>query len=149
MLIQTKECAFCKCTFEKRYTESQFYWETKRKLCSRNCADSFAKGKPPWNKGKKYPQVTGSLNVKWKGGITPINEKIRKSFVYKLWRNAVFEKDNYTCQECGIRGDNLHADHIKPFAVYVDLRFAIDNGRALCVPCHKKTPTYGSYKINL
>lgn len=89
----------------------------------------------------------GELNPSWKGGITPINMKIRTSLEYKLWRTAVFERDNYTCIWCGVRSGNgkatiLHADHIKPFALFPELRFAIDNGRTLCVDCHKKTESY-------
>lgn len=37
----------------------------------------------------------------------------------------------------------LHADNIKPFALYPELRFEVTNGRTLCIPCHKKTGTYG------
>mgnify|MGYP001570958768 FL=1 len=88
-------------------------------------------------------------NINWKGGVMSINEKIRKSFEYKLWRNAVFERDNYTCIWCGskfIKGVTgrvkIHADHIKPFSLFPELRFAIDNGRTLCLECHEKTPTY-------
>lgn len=90
----------------------------------------------------------GEKNHQWKGGVTPLYKQIRKSKEYKFWRTSVFERDNYTCIWCGCRGGNgkkviLHADHIKPFSIYPELRFAIDNGRTLCLDCHKKTDTYG------
>jgi len=100
-----------------------------------------------WNKGKKHIAIIGERNPNWKGGVTSINEKIRKSLEYKLWRTAVFERDNYTCIWCGARSGKgkvvyLEADHIKPFSLYPELRFAIDNGRTLCRECHKTTDTY-------
>lgn len=84
----------------------------------------------------------GADNPAWKGGITPLNKQIRTSREYKLWRTAVFERDNWTCVWCGERGGVLNADHIKPFALFPELRLAIDNGRTLCLPCHKTTDTY-------
>ena len=80
-------------------------------------------------------------------GISTENEKQRKSIAYKRWRKSVFERDNYTCTSCGFRG-YIQADHIKPFAFFRDLRFDVNNGRALCVPCHKKTDTYGRTTMN-
>ncbi len=79
----------------------------------------------------------------WKGGITKPNLAVRNSVDYKLWREAVFKRDDWTCQNCKQRGGILNADHIKPFAYYPELRFDINNGRTLCKECHKKTPTYG------
>lgn len=96
--------------------------------------------------GKNNPRygIRGEFSPRWKGGITPINKIIRGSLEYRLWRTAVFKRDNYTCIWCGDnRGGNLEADHIKPFAYYPELRFAIDNGRTLCHECHKTTDTYG------
>lgn len=93
--------------------------------------------------------TVGEKNGNWKGGINPINNKIRGSLEYKLWRKAIFERDNYTCIWCGNNtSGNLNADHIKPFSIFSELRFAIDNGRTLCIECHKKTDTYGMKILN-
>jgi ribosomal protein L40E len=104
------------------------------------------------NVGRKYPEernikIRGANSPHWKGGITPTNELLRHSQEYKLWRKAIFERDNHTCVWCGARNGNgtnviLNADHIKRWADFPELRFAIDNGRTLCVPCHKTTDGY-------
>ena len=94
--------------------------------------------------GHKPPVYKGKDCHFWKGGITPINEKIRKSLKYKIWRNAVFKRDNYTCQNCGMIKCGIEADHIKPFALFAKLRFKIGNGRTLCKKCHRETETFGS-----
>ena len=80
-------------------------------------------------------------------GKTPLYKRIRKSKEYIAWREGVFFRDDYQCQLCNKRGGELQADHIKPFALYPELRFAIDNGRALCVDCHKTTDTWGYRSI--
>jgi hypothetical protein len=87
--------------------------------------------------------LQGQSNWNWKGGISPENNRIRSSIEYKEWRRAVFQRDDYRCFDCGERGGNLEADHIYPFALYPRLRFQLENGRTLCVNCHKRTPTYG------
>lgn len=86
----------------------------------------------------------GEKSHLWRGGLVEKNEKIRKSLEYKLWRESVFHRDNWTCVICLRRGVKIHADHIKPFSLFPGLRLAIDNGRTLCVDCHKKTETYGT-----
>lgn len=97
-------------------------------------------------KGKHFFKLSeakkGQNNPMWKGGITPIHQKIRGSVEYRLWRKSVLERDNHNCIWC-FSTDNLQADHIKSFAHYPELRFAIDNGRTLCFNCHKTTENYG------
>lgn len=108
-------------------------------------------------KGKKHSEETkikfrkpkskktsyrGVRHHAWKGGITPHSQKIRNSQAYKNWRRKVFERDNYACQWCGARSGKgkrvvLNADHIKLFATHPHLRLKVNNGRTLCVPCHK------------
>lgn len=123
--------------------------ETKKKL------SISSKGRTAYFKGKKLSKEhkeklsishkgkIGEKSSNWRGGITPINKLIRNSTEYKLWRKSVFERDNYTCVWCLKVGGQIHADHIKPFAHYPELRFAIDNGRTLCISCHRTTDTYG------
>ena len=103
----------------------------------------FKKGMVSYNKGKPNPRFQGANNPKWKGGITPEHLRVRWSTEMKNWRKQIFERDNYTCQLCGKHGGNLNADHIKPFALYPELRFDLSNGRTLCVSCHRNTDTYG------
>ena len=82
---------------------------------------------------------TGSDNTSWKGGITPENLKIRGSVEYRLWREAVFARDNWTCQKCiDNNGRNLNAHHICNFAAYIELRTSIENGITFCEKCRIK-----------
>jgi hypothetical protein len=97
----------------------------------------------------------GDKNPSWKGGLSKLHKSERRIAMntvdYQLWRTAVFMRDNYTCQICGQRGLTLNADHVKPWYKYPELRYAIDNGRTLCVECHRQTDTYAkrSFKFNL
>jgi 5-methylcytosine-specific restriction endonuclease McrA len=74
-----------------------------------------------------------------------LSRRIRSSAEYKVWRRAVFERDDYTCQMCQTRGGKLQADHIKAFALYPELRLDINNGRTLCLSCHVTTENFGMH----
>ena len=80
--------------------------------------------------------VKSGKHPNWKGGITPINNKIRRSVKVRLWHKLVFERDNFTCQKTKIRGGSLTAHHIQNFAQYPELRFVIDNGITLSKKSH-------------
>ena len=89
-------------------------------------------------KGKKRPKILGKNNPNWRGGTTPENIKIRTSIEYRLWREAIFARDNWICQKTGIKGGKLNPHHIKNFSKYPELRFAIDNGITLSEKAHKE-----------
>lgn len=116
----------------------------KRVAKSVEAAHEAVRGTIAWNKGKKMPQITGKNHYGWKG-TTPETSRIRASIEYKLWREAVFMRDNFTCKTCNKKGGFLEADHIKPFAYYPELRFAIDNGQTLCRVCHHQK----TWKVDL
>lgn len=142
------------------HCNNQFYAEQNRlktgrgKFCSLSCKRKaghsigskikMSKAK----KGKPVPKRQGKNCHFWRGGITPINKKDRMSLDSRLWREAIYQRNDYTCQICGQRGGKLQADHIKPFSLFPELRFAIDNGRTLCIDCHKTTDTYGWKILN-
>lgn len=79
----------------------------------------------------------GENNPNWRGGINPESHQIRSSIEYRLWKEAVFARDNFTCQGCGARGGDIQAHHIERFADHPALRVAIDNGVTYCIRCHK------------
>lgn len=91
----------------------------------------------------KEKRARGAQLPRWKGGITHVNAQIRSSSEYKQWRRDVMRRDKWTCVKCGYKGKNIHADHIKPFFLFPELRLDVSNGRTLCKTCHRNTPTYG------
>lgn len=68
----------------------------------------------------------------------------RYSLEAKNWRKAVFSRDDYTCQGCGVRGTYLEAHHILPFAYFPEKRCDISNGKTLCKKCHGETKVHYS-----
>ena len=125
--------------------------ETRRKMSIAHMGRPKTRGRTgiphtPETRRKISESHKGEKSYLWKGGLTKKNLLIRNSVEYKLWREAVFSRDNHTCQGCGERGGKLQADHIKPFSKYIELRFEVNNGRTLCIPCHKATDTYGNKK---
>lgn len=78
-------------------------------------------------------KYVGELGANWRGGKW---DNTRLSNKTKMWKLAVIERDDYTCQICQVRGDFLHIDHIKSWSEYPELRHELSNGRSLCRPCH-------------
>ena len=108
-----------------------------------------AVGSKPWNKGMKG-FLAGEKHFNWKGGISKIDKLIRQTAEYKLWRSRVFERDNWTCQTCRIKGVYVEAHHKKELHKIIiefnikslkDARrcnelWDLDNGVTLCSDCH-------------
>lgn len=107
------------------------YREHISRFCSYKCRDAWAS-----------ENVRGDNCPAWKGGVTPDSIKFRMSSKCRDWRIAVFERDDYTCQECGRRGGGkLNAHHILPYGDWKDPGFSLNikNGITLCEDCHRET----------
>lgn len=92
----------------------------------------------------------------WKGGISKINNAVRQTHEYSQWRLNVYKRDKFTCVLCGSTSRDINADHIIPFSAIMKSNniktveearsclslWDLNNGRTLCVPCHKETDTY-------
>lgn len=141
------------------------------KYCSRECYYESLKQKPVTDKVLEHLRKISRKGVFKKGHVPYTRGKnmgtfrhirsLRMSKRYFEWRESIFERDNYTCQICHKRGGGLNADHVKPLSHIVkENRIAsledatncvelwdMNNGRTLCVSCHKKTPTFGGRAI--
>jgi 5-methylcytosine-specific restriction endonuclease McrA len=119
------------------------YWLGKKRDQSTKDKISLSnKGTVPWNKGIKQTQTSGPNNPNWKGGVSRGYKTGYYSLEYKQWRTAVFERDDYTCQECGQKGGYLTAHHIESFTSHPELRLVVSNGKTLCEDCHELTDNY-------
>jgi 5-methylcytosine-specific restriction endonuclease McrA len=85
--------------------------------------------------------MTGENNSKWITNRTAYQEKcrLRRTKEWSNWRENIFKRDNYTCQECGIIGGYLEPHHIIPIRKDESKIFEITNGITLCRLCHKRT----------
>ena len=89
--------------------------ETRKKM-------SFSKIGNKNNKGKFT-----NKNGNWKGGKR------------LYFRGLAFERDNYTCQICGLKDvEIMELDHILPKAMYPEIEFDLNNLQTLCPNCHKR-----------
>lgn len=112
------------------------------KYCSSKCYWDKLQYQIPWNKGL-IGYMSGKKHWNWQGGINPnSNDKKERIKFLKYYQFKVFERDNYTCQLCGVRGVDLQVDHIQEWSKYIEQRFNIDNCRTLCAKCHYKI-TFG------
>ena len=163
-----KICQICGLPFYRTKNDRDRLWN-KRKFCSMKCngiSHRNYRHTEEWKNEARRKWLTNNPN-KGKFGREhpcwreikkhPLYGAIREIFKYRKWRSDIFARDNFTCVLCGIRNGDKQADHYpKMFAEIIseykiktlDEAIAckefwnLDNGRTLCVSCHKKTNTY-------
>jgi hypothetical protein len=156
---------------ENRSGKNHHYYGKKLSKEHKAKMSESKKGKVSPRKGAKLSDETrkklsishmglfvGNKSALWKGGITKLNFQIRNCLKYKQWRTAIFERDNYVCQECNQIGGKLNAAHypvsfssilkennIKNYKQALNCKKLWDtnNGKTACVKCHKKLDRRG------
>jgi hypothetical protein len=110
------------------------------KLSGEN-SPNWGRSPSPETSKKLSDRQIGDKNHNWKGGITPWRVNMINSITYKNWREAVYRRDNWTCQICYTRGGDLQSHHIYPVRDHKNdlLLFDINNGITLCEECHNIT----------
>lgn len=90
------------------------------------------------NGKKSAAKISGSKSYLYKPHLTA-EDRLRKRNLVKVreWRDAVYERDDFTCGLCGQRGDKVQAHHLDSWAEYPDRRFDVSNGVTLCRAHHK------------
>lgn len=160
----------CICNKEFYVIQSRFKIG-KGKCCSKICCNEYMKinsflvhsnpSKTEEGKKRISESKKGEKSYNWLGGITPLRLKIYRSAVFKNWRDNVYKRDSFTCQNCGSIGGKLNAHHIKSFSDIIiennikTLEDAlkckelgdISNGITLCKKCHEQTDNYGGKQI--
>jgi len=136
----------CRIAAHKRTKRIGYYFST---LARKNQVPGMQGKKHTLKTIKKMSQCKkGSKNPFWRGGVSKERDRYYSSYKYRIWREKVFTRDNWTCQKCNTRNGNgvevyLQAHHIKPFYKFKELVYIVSNGITLCKKCHSLTDTYG------
>lgn len=84
--------------------------------------------------------VSGENNVNYNPDLTE-RDRIDRRIIPKYceWRDAIKERDNYTCRACGVRGSShMAAHHLNAWFSFPEQRFDLNNGVTLCSGCHNE-----------
>jgi len=124
--------------------KSQAHKNKMKKKMAEWCKDNPDKVR---ERGQK---TRGENHYLWNGGVTVLNQSIRRMTENIYWQRAIKKRDG-KCQDCGgVR--NLEAHHITPIKVILEANnitnrdeareclelWDLENGITLCRKCHYK-----------
>jgi len=114
--------------------------------------DKISKNNARYWKGKQLSASTREKMSKARyRGLTPILRTIRRTGRYQRWMKMCLDRDEYTCQICRVKREELHVHHIiqlHKHVKYYDIKgledikryeyglFNANNGMTLCKTCH-------------
>lgn len=89
----------------------------------------------------------GDKNPNWKGGVHDVHLALRRTGAYRQWKIEALLRAENRCEGCSVENGticeccgtkiSLHVHHLKPFALFPELRFDPMNSEVLCPKCHR------------
>jgi uncharacterized ferritin-like protein (DUF455 family) len=145
--------------------KGQDVWNKGKSLSAehKQALSNVRKGRP-YSAQRRQKMITKIREIRGSDWTPNVIQSIRDSIQYKGWRNTILKRDNFHCVICNYQShkrvnnrSDIQVDHIKAFSVLVqeykiitiemafncEALWDIDNGRTLCIDCHRQTPTYG------
>lgn len=81
--------------------------------------------------------LTGENNPNWNPDLTDIDrQSLRTTDEYRQLISFVLERDDYTCQVCGVRGTEMNVHHLYSFAAYPEYRLDPELCLTMCESEH-------------
>lgn len=118
--VNCEECG------EKLYKIPYLIQRSEFHFCSAKCSGVW-----------KSKNLVGESHPAWNHELTNEERTIKRKYhEYYVFMKKVMERDNYTCDICGIRGGDLNAHHLNSYDWDKENRTNPMNGITLCVNCH-------------
>lgn len=119
----------------KSYTQTDEFKQYMRSFC-------LEKYGIPYPPQLNLTHVKGKHHPRWTG-VHARDKEYRQTFEYRDWRKYIMQKDNFTCQCCGLPANNkekikIHVHHIFSVKGHPELIHDKSNGICLCSKCHYK-----------
>jgi len=113
------------------------------KIKHNSCNHEYEVAPSHFLRGRRCPKCAiryGEENNMYNRNLTEqerIDKRVYRGESIVKWRIDIFERDNYTCKSCSVRGGVvLHAHHLNGYHWFKEGRFDANNGITLCKYCH-------------
>lgn len=134
----TYNCDYC----GRKSKQTNFeYNRYKNHYCSLECKNKHRSELYSGENAPMYGKVglKGENSPFWNPELTMEDRENRRLISgYYDFLKGVYQRDNYTCQCCGMKSNgNINAHHLNGYNWDIEHRIDVNNGVTLCEDCHK------------
>lgn len=128
----------CKCDYCGKEIIKANSLMNKRNFCSSTCMGKWMS-----------ENLKGENNPFYNPNLTYTERMIKRNYTeYHEFVKEVFERDKYTCANCGQHGGSLQVHHLNGYNWDKENRVNPNNGVTLCNACHKEFHSLYGYGNN-